>query len=154
MASGNWTHLFIDGRRVSFDRRDNSVTWFPDDGFRLSASHRIGYAEGKGTSWVATSPTGKTHHAAGRKAAAVWLIEQSTDDIAAKERDRATERRRQEAAREEAMAVINRIWPDHRPPGPLMGDDDAPIYFIFEPTEMRDLLEVTLALGRETATSA
>ena len=99
MAEKNWTHLVIDGRRVSFDRRDNSVTLFPDDDFRLLLAERIGHAEGLGNDWTATAPDGTKHRARGRTAAAKWLIETTAED-----RVRAAVEREQQEAKD-ASAV-------------------------------------------------
>src|SRR5262249_12430561 len=89
IAEKNWTHLFNDGRRVSFDRRDGSVILYPDEDFHVLGSYHLGYAEGYGTDWTATAPDGTKYRASGRKDAANWLIERTAEERAKHDEERA-----------------------------------------------------------------
>jgi hypothetical protein len=145
MAEKNRTHVFIDGRRVSFDRRDNSVTLFPDSDFRLIRAERIGYAEGSGRDWKATAPDGRTRHADGRKAAAKWLIDATKDERALRAARRNNADVDSRAALAEAMSIIHTVWPDEPPPQPFMGEQGADTFFIYTPQRMRDLVQALTA---------
>jgi hypothetical protein len=140
MAEKNWTHLFIDGRRVSFDRRDGSVTLYPDEGFDPLVAYPLGHAEGFGNDWTATAPDGTVYRARGRKDAAIWLIETTAEEREQHERERAQQADDDDLACEEATAIIRTVWPDFQKPGPFLGNPNAQPLFIFEPCRMRDLL--------------
>jgi hypothetical protein len=140
MAEKNWTHLFIDGRRVSFDRRDGSVTLFPDEDFRFGRAESIGHAEGFGRDWAVTAPDGTTYQATGRKDAATWLLEATERARVQRAEKRVEDELTAEEATAEATAIIRTVRPDFRTPGPLMGNADAARFFIFSPEELRDLL--------------
>ena len=136
----NCSHLIIDGRRVSFDRRDSSVTLFPDEEFRLLRAEHIGYAEGSANRWTATAPDGAKHHSRGRKGAALWLIERTAETRASRDADRVKQATVGDAANEEAAAIIRTVWPDFRKPGPMMDNPDALTFYTFSPEKMRDLV--------------
>jgi hypothetical protein len=140
MAEKNWTHLFIDGRRVSFDRRDNSVTLFPDDGFRLMLAERIGHAEGFGNDWTATAPDGTKHRARGRTAAAKWLMETTAEDRARAAAEREQREAKDASAVDEALAILRAVAPESARSQPMKMSRDAQPFFVFSPESMRDLL--------------
>lgn len=140
MSSSNLKHLFIDGRRVTFDRRDNSVTLFPDNDFRFIAAEHIGHAEGSGRSWTATTPEGTARHCDGRKDAARWLIDQTSKRRENRESSQSVRRTSEGDATEEAMELIKLIRPDYQQPRPFDGDPNGAVYFVFHPAELRDLL--------------
>lgn len=140
MSSSNLKHLFIDGRRVTFDRRDNSVTLFPDNDFRFIAAEHIGHAKGSDRSWTATTPEGTARHCDGRKDAALWLIDQTSERRTNRERSQSIRRTSEAGATEEAMELIKLVRPDYPRPRPLNSDPNGAVYFVFGPAELRDLL--------------
>jgi hypothetical protein len=140
VAENNLTHVFIDGQRVTFDRRDESVTLFPDEDFRFARAERIGSAEGADRDWIATAPDGMTRRLDGRKAVARWLIQATEEQRTARASERDAQRTQTDAAVDEALAIIHTVLPSCRRPGPLMGDPDARTFFVFDPEELRDLL--------------
>ena len=139
MAGKNLQHLFIDGCRVTFDRRDHSVTIFPDENYSLGRAHLIGWAEGSGRLWTATAPDGTKHRVDGRKAAAEWLIKATEEDRRRAESDRAEAQQRDEKAVKEAVAILNTLTGDVRIPQPARVFDSGPM-FLLDPEQMRDLL--------------
>jgi hypothetical protein len=139
MAQSNWTHLFIDGRRVSFDRRDNSVTLYPEEEFRVARATRVGYAERSASGWTATAPDGTTHHAAGRKAAAEWLIKATAGIRAQAEAERERQEQKDEDAIAEALAILDMLGPDVSI-APFRMSEDTSAMFLLSPVQMRDLL--------------
>lgn len=150
MSSSNLKHLFIDGRRVTFDRRDDSVTLFPDDGFRFIAAEHIGRAEGSGRSWIATTPEGTARHCDGRKDAAIWLIDQTSERRADRKRSQSDRRTSEAGATKETMELIKSIRPDFQQPRPFDGDPNGAVYFVFHPAELRDLLLDFRALNADS----
>jgi hypothetical protein len=151
VTSSNLKHLFIDEKRVTFDRRDDSVTLFPDRDFRFIAAERIGYASGAGRSWTATAPDGTERHCEGRKDAALWLIEQTRDQRSARKSSQAARRTSEVKATDEVMALIQRFRADYPRPRPIGGDPNEAVFFVFHPAELRDLLLDFQRVGRGPA---
>jgi hypothetical protein len=140
MATKNWTHLFIDGRRVSFDRRDDSVTLYPDEDFRVSLSTRIGYAERTGSGWKVSAPDGATHYATSRKAAAEWLIEATAIGRADAEAERQRQEVKDDDAIKQATAILETLAPDLEIPRPFRISADASPFFVLSPEGMQEPL--------------
>lgn len=138
--AGNLKHLFIDGRRVTFDRRDDSVTLFPDTDFRFLGAERIGTARGSHRDWIATTPNGRVTQLGGRKACALWLIEQTAETRSERATRMAHDQEVEELAVEEAMEILKQVRRDPRPPASVSGDPRGKAFFVFHPWELRDLL--------------
>lgn len=147
MSGSNLKHIFIDGRRVTFDRRDDSVTLFPDGGFHFNGARVIGRARGAGRDWLATAPDGHTARVEGRKAAAEWLLERTADERLALNVRENAERSTEAEAIDEAMVLLREVRPEAARPRPVAGDDGGPVFFIFGPAEFRDILR-DLTSGR------
>jgi hypothetical protein len=140
MSSSNLKHIFIEGRRVTFDRRDDSVMVFPDEGFHFNGARVIGRARGEGRDWEATAPSGETARVEGRKAAAEWLLERTADERADLDLRERAERSAEAEAIEEAMVLLREVRPEAARPRPVLGDDGGRAFFIFGPAEFRDIL--------------
>jgi hypothetical protein len=140
MSSSNLTHLFLDDRRVTFDRRDDSVTLFPDRDFRFIAAERIGLATGAGRSWTATAPDGTIRYCEGRKDAALWLIERTRARRSIRESSHSTRRKLEANATDEVMELIKQVRPNYTRPRSFVSDPQGAVFFVFGPDELRDLL--------------
>lgn len=147
MTASNLRHIFIDGRRVTFDRRDDSVTLFPDDGHRFIGAHRLGYAKGSKRDWTATALNGAERTCDGRTAAANWLIEHTQRERAEVAAAQAETRAAEGIAADQATEMIRGVQPNYRRPQPLDGDPTGQVFFVFVAEEMRDLLLDLRATG-------
>lgn len=140
MSAGNLKHIFIEGKRVTFDRRDDSVMLFPDEGFHFNGARVIGRARGTDRDWEVRAPNGASARVDGRKAAAVWLLECTAEERAALDTEEEEERSAEAQAIEEAMVLLRKVRPGAARPRPVAGDSGGPAFFIFRPAEFRDIL--------------
>lgn len=125
-------YLFLDdGRRV--DVTDGRVNVFPDDGFNFNESFYVGEMERVGTWWRLTRGGRDVGSAQSKKEAVLKLLEDASDDIAARERSKQQEL---EVYRR-ALAAIQQYLPAYR------GGSGSGMFgtaLVFSPEQMLDLI--------------
>jgi hypothetical protein len=142
--ANNWTHVFVDGRRVGFDRRDDSVVMAPDDDPDGMPTVWLGQAVYEGNRrWAVSTREGQRATVESRRAAAVWLLEATAEKRAADNARQQERDARDREAAEDAARVIRTVWPDYAAPNDALFGGA----FMLSAVQMRDLLVALTAPG-------